>query len=79
MTSEYVIYKAPMSNTNNTLTIEKSLEVMKWILDPDSKPYESNDKQKIIARSAGQQNEAAQPSKSTIQKQLELQRLILQD
>ena len=75
MTSEYVTYKAP----RDTLTIEKSLEVMKWILDPDSRPYESNNnrnRDRLITRSAGTSN-SNNIEQNTVQKQLELQRLIL--
>ena len=69
MTSEYVTYKAP--KTNNMSNIEKSLEVMKWVLDPDSRPYESNDSQRIIVRSAGVSN-------STIAEEKPHQRLSVQ-
>ena len=71
MTEEYVTYKAP-----NTLNIEKSLEVMRWILDPDSRPYDKGDA-RLITRSASLENQKAEQSFLNIQKMLELQRKVL--
>ena len=76
MSGETIIYKAPPSSCNK-LTIEKSLELQQWILDPDSRPYDKREPEndgKLIAHSAGAITE---PTKTNVQKQLELQQMIL--
>ena len=54
MTTEYVIYRGMPSEANRKLSISDSLELQRWILDPDSRPYESNNNNhnRLIARSA---------------------------
>lgn len=58
----------------STCVVQKQLELQEWIINPDSRPYESENK--LIARSAGVNNVEVQ-TKSTVEKQLELQRMIV--
>jgi hypothetical protein len=67
----YVTYKGIPSSR---LTIERSIELQKWILDPSSRPYDTEKEQKLIARSAaGTKVE----KRLTVEKALELQQKIL--
>jgi hypothetical protein len=68
----------------SALTIDQSLELQRWILDPSSRPEKKQEKQqeKLVARSAGEyvtyKGTTAEP-KCNVQKQLELQRMIVRE
>ncbi len=78
-TGEYVVYNKGMPDKR--LTIEKCLELQQFILDPSSRPYSNradNANERLIARSAGKETQEESSSKSNIQKQLELQQMIIE-
>ncbi len=72
MQQEYVTYKGIPTIT--ACEVQKQLELQQWILDPSSRPYTSTHHTGIIARSAGTE---IKDKKSIVQKQLELQAMIL--
>lgn len=77
MTGEYVVYN---DKPKPILTIAKSLELQRWIIDPTSVPYDfsqNNAENRLIARSAAGSNNSEH--KSVVQKQMELQKMILGD
>jgi hypothetical protein len=82
MTGETVTYKGiPSTSTSNI--IAKTLELQQWIIDPSSRPYSTPlvEEQKLIARSAGASltNGEVNKKQSLVEKQLELQRMVLGD
>jgi hypothetical protein len=69
--TETIIYPG----TSEACNVKKQLEVQQWILDPSSRPYSShyNNRNGLMSRSAS----AEVSNKSIVQKQLELQQMIL--
>jgi hypothetical protein len=65
--------------TKNKITVGQSLELMQWIIDPSSRPYDSPkpEDNRLIARSGSMTIENEQ-KKSTVQKLLELQQFIIE-
>ena len=76
MTGETVTYKGIPSQTCNVV---ESLELQRWIIDPSSRPYSTPfEEQKLLARSASLTNGEVKNKQSIVEKQLELQRLIIE-
>jgi hypothetical protein len=77
--NEYVTYKAP----KDTLTVEKCLELQRFIIDPSSVPYDivdNNNKNNVQlkALSAGATVQKEQQQQGlTVQKMLEVQQKVL--
>ena len=77
MTGETLTYKGIPSQTCNV--VAKSLELQRWIIDPSSRPYSTPfEEQKLLARSASLTNGEVKNKQSIVEKQLELQRLIIE-
>lgn len=74
MTSETLTYQG----IPKECTLQKQIDLQKYILDPSSIPYEKREQRNnLVARSAGTQVENKQTL--SIQKALELQKKILGD
>lgn len=73
MSEEYVTYQGLQ---DPKLTLKKCLELQNWILDPDSRPYET--KNQLVTRSAGIEINSAPKKYLSPKEQLELTQRIIE-